>query len=260
MTRDRAEVSKIVVAVAVIGTLVVAAGAFVLLDRGSTSSSLCSAAAGTPSVPVSSAVDELVQDVNETNVDGLATFYCSNAVVVWSGATGGLSGRYEGAENIRLIYATTVGKTTQMDVNVSKYAEDAFSPTNVNATFMLDMLANSTEAGKVTARIDVSQEWNWGSQGWQITREDWAYTYFDSSYIDLNQAPSTTFPQWAVMREGGNPNLVSEKSFEWHAGPYVAASVYAFLFGVAAILALRLGYMRRDEAPDERKGSKHPPE
>ena len=240
MTRDRAEVSKIVVAVAVIGTLVVAAGAFVLLDRGSTSSSLCSAAAGTPSVPVSSAVDELVQDVNETNVDGLATFYCSNAVVVWSGATGGLSGRYEGAENIRLIYATTVGKTTQMSVNSSHYAENPASPTQVNATFALAMLAKSPTAGNVTATIQVSQQWNWGSAGWQISKENWAYTYFDSTLIDAGLGTSTTFPQWGYMAMGGNPNLVTEKSFEWHAGPYLAAGVYAFLLSLVAVLALRL--------------------
>ena len=28
--------------------------------------------------------------------------------------------------------------------------------------------------------------------------------------------------------------MVSEKSFEWNAGPYVAASIYAFLFGLLA--------------------------
>jgi hypothetical protein len=37
------------------------------------------------------------------------------------------------------------------------------------------------------------------------------------------------------MKAGLNPDLVSEKSFEWNVGPYVAASVYALLGGVIVI-------------------------
>jgi hypothetical protein len=42
------------------------------------------------------------------------------------------------------------------------------------------------------------------------------------------------------MKNGGNPNLVSEKSFEWHAGPYAAATIYAFLSGMTLVLATKL--------------------
>jgi hypothetical protein len=49
----------------------------------------------------------------------------------------------------------------------------------------------------------------------------------------------TTFPQWTALKDGQSPNLVSDKSFEWNAGPYVAASVYALLGGVATIGLIR---------------------
>jgi hypothetical protein len=217
----------------------VLAGAYVFLTRGPATSSPTSAA-GPPTVQVQTVVDQLVQDLNNRNVDGLVTFYGPNAVDIWFGNTGGLSGRYTGLEQIRLIYATSVGKTTTLDANVSDYAQDAFSPTNVNTTFVMNMRGNSTVAGILTAKVDVSQEWNWGNSGWQISKENWNYVLFDASFIDANKGSSTTFPQWAAMRMGANPNLVSEKSFEWHAGPYVAASVYAFLFSVVAYMALRL--------------------
>ena len=42
------------------------------------------------------------------------------------------------------------------------------------------------------------------------------------------------------MKMGGNPNLVPEKSFEWQAGSFLAAGVYAFLLGVAFVLAVKL--------------------
>ena len=61
----------------------------------------------------------------------------------------------------------------------------------------------------------------------------------DSSYIDEGIPTATTFPQWGYEAKGGNPNLVSEKSFEWHAGPYVAVSVYAFLAGVLGYAVIR---------------------
>jgi hypothetical protein len=50
------------------------------------------------------------------------------------------------------------------------------------------------------------------------------------------------------MKEGQNPDLVSEKSFEWHAGPYLAAAVYAFLLGIVAFVFLRLRSMGRRAA------------
>jgi len=232
-------VSKLAVPVALVVILVVA-GAYVFLGGNSTPPP-SSTVSGPPTVAVRSAVNQLVQDVNDRNVDGVATFYNQNSLAIWSGSTGGLSGRYSGAANIKLIYATTVGKTTKMNATVSNYAEKQFSPTHFNTTYVIGMLANSTVAGILTATISVSQEWNWGGGGWQISRENWAYNYFDSTTIDLNKpgGDPTTFPQWGVMRAGGNPDLVSEKSFEWHAGPYVAATVYAFLLGIVFFFAVR---------------------
>jgi hypothetical protein len=70
---------------------------------------------------------------------------------------------------------------------------------------------------------------------------------------DLGEGSATTFPQWGYSLKGGNPNLVSEKSFEWHAGPYVAASVYAFLFGLVAFMALKLRSRDSGTRRDEQK-------
>ncbi len=236
--RRRIGVSKLAVPVALVVILVVA-GAYVFLTGNSTTSPI-STGNGTPTVSVQSAVERLVQDINDRNVDGVVAFYSPSSVMHWSGNTGGLSGLYNGPANIRLIYATTVGKTTKMDANVSGYAEKPLSTTHVNATYVISMLANSTVAGILTANISVSEEWNWGGGGWQISKENWEYKYFDSSWIDSHIISSpTTFPQWGVMKAGGNPDLVSEKSFEWHAGPFLAAAVYAFLLSIAFILAMR---------------------
>jgi len=207
---------------------------------------------------VSDAVKQLINDLNGRNVDGVVAFYSPNAIDVWSGRLVGLQGRYTGVDNIRLLYATTVGKSTMVAANYSNYAEDTFSPTHVNATFVVGMLANSSAVGILTATIHVSQDWNWGNGGWQISKENWAYSYYDSSFVDAGIPSSTTFPQWGFMLKGGNPNLVSEKSFEWHAGPYLAVAVYAFLSGIVAVAALRFmstGGGARPAAPRTPAGS-----
>jgi hypothetical protein len=248
----RTGVSRLAAAVAVVAVLIVA-GAYVFLARAPATPTQTSTA-GPPKVPVQTAVDQLIQDLNDRNVDGLVALYAPDAVDIWFGSTGGLSGRYAGPEQIRLIYATSVGKTTTLDANLSDYAQDVLSPTSANATFVLNMRGNSTVAGVLIATVDVSQNWNWGTSGWQISEENWNYALFYSSYLSANQNTVTTFPQWGVMKAGGNPNLVSEKSFEWHAGPYVAASVYAFLFGVVAFMALRL--RSKGRGADARKASR----
>ena len=227
--------------------VLVVAGAYLFLARSPTTPP-SSSTNSSSTVPVSDAVDRFVQDINQRSVDGLATFYTPSSVVHWSGNLGGLQGLYAGTDNIRLLYASTVGKTMVMNANTSDYAQKTISPTQMNATYSLAMLANSTVAGKLNATINVSQEWSWGNAGWQISKENWYYTHFDASLLD-KQGSVTTFPQWGYEMKGGDPNLVSEKSFEWHVGPYLAASVYAFLFGVMAVTALRLRSIRRGARP-----------
>ena len=105
---------------------------------------------------------------------------------------------------------------------------------------MITMLENSTAAGIVHATIDVTPRVGLGQCGLADHQRELGLSHFDSSYIDKGLPAATTFPQWGYELKGGNPNLVEEKSFEWHAGPYVAASVYAFLFGIVAFMALRV--------------------
>jgi hypothetical protein len=246
----RTRLSRLAVPVALIVVLVAAVGSYAFFGRAPAASPQRSSVNSPAAAPVSASVNQLVRDLDEMDVAGAVSFYSPNAVDVWSGSTGGLSGMYSGTDDIKLIYATTIGKATTVDANLSNYGEDDYSPTRINATFVIQMRANSTVAGIVVATIDVSQAWNWSSGTWQIFKENWTYTAYSSSFIQAGMpSEATTFPQWRVMGEGGNPNLVSEKSFEWHAGPYVAASVYAFLFGLVALFALRSRFLKGRETP-----------
>jgi hypothetical protein len=189
------------------------------------------ASGSTPSTPVKTAVDQLVQDFNSRNVAGLSNFYSTDACVTWSGLASGLTGTYNGQGNVRILYGSSIGKTTSLNASIANYNEKAASPAVVNVTMTILMNGNSSVVGALTSTIDATQQWVYNGGQWQIVKENWDYKTFNVQF----PVSSTTFPQWGALRTGKNPDLVSEKSFEWNAGPYVAASVYAFLFGIAAI-------------------------
>jgi len=194
-----------------------------------------SAGGSAPTTPVKTAVDQLIQDFNSRDVGGLSNLYAPDACVTWTGLASGLVGTYNGQGNIKILYGSSIGKTTSLNASIVNYNEKATTPTNYDVTMTILMHGNSSVVGKLNATIDATQQWNYANGNWQIVQETWDYTVFDVQFV----VSSTTFPQWGVMRIGQNPNLVSEKSFEWNAGPYVAASVYAFIFGIIA-----MGFMK----------------
>jgi hypothetical protein len=206
---------------------------------GATSSIYCSTPSSscpTPSTTVQAAVTQWVADFNSRNVQGLGNFYSQDALVVWSGDASGLAGTYNGQGNVRILYGSSIGKTTSLNASISNPVVTPLSPDEANVTLTLNMKGNSTVVGALAITVQANQLWNYVSGQWQIVKEGWDYTYF----YEQTPVTSTTFPQWTALKEGENPNLVSEKSFEWHAGPYIAASVYAFLFGVLAFGVIRI--------------------
>jgi len=183
---------------------------------------------GTPSTPVKTSVDQFIKDFNTRDVQGLGNFYSQNAAVSWTGNAGGLTGNYNGQQNIRILYGSSIGKTLFLNASSAGYHESAANPANVNVTMTINLNGNSSVVGTLSSNIAATQQWAYNGQ-WQIVRENWDYKTFVVQY----PVSATTFPQWGALKTGQNPNLVSEKSFEWNAGPYVAATVYAFLVAIA---------------------------
>lgn len=202
----------------------------------------CASGCPTPSTPVKTAVDAWVKDFNTRNIAGLGDLYSTGSAVTWTGQAAGLAGTYNGQANVRILYGSSIGKTTSLNASIANYAEKPTNPSNIAVTLDLNMVGNSSVVGALTSSVSATQQWNFADGQWQIVQETWNYNTFVVQY----PVSATTFPQWAALKSGQNPNLVSEKSFEWHAGPYVAASVYAFLGGVLAIGVLMYRRRSRD--------------
>ena len=241
MDSRRSGASRIGISALVVGVIVfVAVGIAVeitFLPKASTSGAATTTAttssgpAGTvtPSGPVKDAVTSWVADFNTRNVGGLSNFYTSDATVVWSGNAAGLAGTYNGQTNVRILYGSSIGKTLILNASISNYAEKQINQDNVNVSMTLTMIGNSSVVGTLNSIVAVNQDWQYVSS-WQIASETWNYQTFTVQF----PVSATTFPQWAALKTGQSPALVSEKAFEWNAGPWVAASVYALLFGVLA--------------------------
>ncbi len=246
----------IVVAVAFAGVYVLVEQSDTASTSGSNSSNATSSSTATysgplPSTPVKSAVDQWLKAFNRRDVEGLLNFYGFSSDVIWTGNTAGLQGGYAGAGSIRILYGSTIGKTTKLLATSSNYTEKTLSPVNTNITMALRLDGNSSVLGTLNGTIIATQDWFFTSGQWQIVKENWDYKTFNVQY----PASSTTFPQWSALKEGKSPDLVSEKSLEWREGPVAAAAIYALLAGVVSIAILKSRTHRRSresEPPLER--------
>jgi hypothetical protein len=233
----------IVVAVAFAGVYFLVGQASTTPTSKTTSSSSATAtySGPLPSTPVKAAVDQWLKAFNSRDVEGLLNFYGFSSDLIWSGNTEGLQGGYAGAGSIRILYGSTIGKTTQLLATSSNYTEKTLSPVNTNVTMTLRLNGNSSVLGKLNGTIVATQDWFFTSGQWQIVKENWDYKTFNVEY----PTSSTTFPQWAAQREGKSPELVSEKSLEWRAGPIAAAAIYALLAAVLSLAILKSRTYRR---------------
>jgi hypothetical protein len=164
-------------------------------------------------------------------VTGLANFYTPDAYVLWTGNAPGLVGGYTGTSSIRILYGSSIGKTTYLNATASDIKVVEINPSNENVSLDLTMRGHSSVLGNLNVSVVADQNWNYVNQTWRIASETWNYIVFSPQFPQS----STTFPQWTALKDGQNPNLVSEKSFEWHIGPYVATAVYAFMGSIVAM-------------------------
>jgi hypothetical protein len=185
----------------------------------------------TPSEPVKTAFNQWVADLSSRNVTSLGDSYAQNATVTWIGHAAGIAGTYNGQFNIRILYGSSIGKFTSLDASIADYSQKDINASAASVSFSLSMKGNSSVSGQTTVLVNASQEWGYASGRWQVENDTWNYVTFIHQFSGTH----TTFPQWSAIMQGQSPDLVSEKSFEWHVGPYMAASLYAFLGGVVAM-------------------------
>jgi hypothetical protein len=213
-------------------------------SSGSTSTSSQTASFGGNSSQQTTIVGEIAtmqKDFDARDISSVDKFYTQTSVVNWYGETNGLGSIQQGAGNIQLLYAASLGSTTILKANFTHVQTALVNPNQVNATSMITMTGHSTVVGNLNATVLVSQEWVQSGGTWTIQKEDWDYTLFTVQ----NAGESTVFPQWSLSLSGVNPNLASMHVIEWNYAPYAAAALYV---GLAAILLTALWTRRKRSA------------
>src|ERR1700726_4913384 len=100
-------------------------------SAGSSTSIYCQAGCTAPSTPLKTAVNSWVAAFNNRDVTGLGNFYTQDASVAWINAPG-LTGTYNGLANIRILYGSSIGKTTSLTASIANYQEKDINPSNAN--------------------------------------------------------------------------------------------------------------------------------
>ncbi len=128
-------------------------------------------------------VYEWVYYLQSRDVDSLAGMYAPRANVTWTGDIPGLAGIYRGQGDIKILYGSTIGKTTALDASISNYSQETASQSVENVTFFLSITGNSSVEGAVKMAADVTQSWSYTGGQWQVLQESWNYTTYDVQFL-----------------------------------------------------------------------------
>ena len=133
--------------------------------------------------PVEPWVYQWVYGIQSRDVDLLASMYAPGANVTWTGnIPGQAAGTYEGRANIKILYGSTIGKTTSLAASISNYNEETASSSLENVTFFLAITGNSSVVGTVKMAATVTQSWNYTGGQWQVLQESWNYVTYDVQF------------------------------------------------------------------------------
>jgi ketosteroid isomerase-like protein len=233
--RRAASTTMLAIIVVVVVVVAGAAAYFVFAGQGGGTNTNTTNTSNTGTASVAGAEDAqngYVAAFNRADITGVVTYYSPNAVVVWTAnpnalAAASQSGTYTGANNIKLLYSSTIANAKTISVTVSGLQASS-TANSVTLNFTLYMKGDSTVLGTFNGTITASQVWVPSSNGYQITTEKWYYATFNTQ----NNILATVFPQWGLSLQGKNPDLASEHTVEWQTAPYLAVALYASLAAV----------------------------
>jgi hypothetical protein len=144
--------------------------------------------------------------LKERDVIALSSDYESNATIEWTGDASGLTGTYSGVSNIRLLWASTIGKSINFSVSDEhqSMAVDKGDAYMVNSTFDFQWWtyycgigAAVTSLGSMNGSVVAQDIYehvsnNNNSSSWFIARETWNFTQFNVQCLPATTTSSSS--------------------------------------------------------------------
>jgi hypothetical protein len=173
------------------------------------------------------------------SVNGAASDYAGNAVLVWTGASQAFGGTYENPNSIRDLLQSVLGSARNISITINSFAAKASSAPgfeDVNASLYLQ--ANSTILGSITGNIVAHYVFVYSDDSWKISQESWNYKTFSQQF----SGGMTTFPQWQTVGPP-LPQRYSENPFKnwvyFYGGTSAVMLVSGYLASIPILLRLK---------------------
>jgi hypothetical protein len=156
-----------------------------------------------PEGEVANAYATHLAQLSDRDITALGAGYESNATMEWTGVGPGWNGDYSGVGNIKILWASVIGKFINFSVSDEHQSIGINGDVSlVNSTFdfrgwsyyvcgpqfVPPLAGNMT--GSVTAQ-DVYERVSTNSSSWSIARETWNFTKFQCSPVTISQSTTT---------------------------------------------------------------------
>ena len=121
------------------------------------------------------------------------TYYSqAGANAQWLGQAGAFKGTYKGYNNIRILIATILGNTIDIQINMQNY-EVTFLGDRATVVHTLVNTGHGKLIGEFTMEIYAVTVWEYIDGKWFITDDTWEFIYFETEVV----AEGTVFPlEW----------------------------------------------------------------
>ena len=124
------------------------------------------------------------------NVPRMMEFYSNaNPYAEWSGQSGVFAGTYPGFNNVRLLWASVIGNTEEIEASFTEYSA-SFVGDTATVSYKLTTVGRGKLVGDFSMVIDVVSLWEYVNGRWVIIDDRWDFIIFEVEIV----AQGTVFP------------------------------------------------------------------
>ena len=124
------------------------------------------------------------------DVPSLNTFYSKDQTYAeWSGVAGVFKGQYNGYSNVRILMATVVGNTDDIDILINGY-QVTFDGDVATTSYQIVNVGSGKMIGQFVMDVSIDSKWQYIDGEWLMIDDRW---YFELFCVELI-AEGTVFP------------------------------------------------------------------
>ena len=125
------------------------------------------------------------------DVPGILSYFenSKETYVEWRGQAGVFAGQYNGYGNVRILLATVIGNTMDIEIAYSNYNVE-FDGDVATATMQLTNTGHGKMIGAFEMEVNVVTIWNYADGEWKIVDDNWDFILFTTEHA----AEGTVFP------------------------------------------------------------------